>query len=162
MVDSGGGGGRGRGGGSSGEGRLAQEDVEELEQQRQDHGPQRQLTAEGSVSRWPPGLLLPPFTQTHAEISLCGVTAARRSRRRGSPGGVARRGLSLMPGDAVKCHTRTGRSLRPPASWTQLISFAALPPLPRRILLPQPHKQRASLWKPVKHATIQQLRPRCN
>lgn len=42
-------------GSSFGEGRLAQEDVKELQQQRQDHGPQRQLTAEGSGSGRPPG-----------------------------------------------------------------------------------------------------------
>lgn len=43
--------------GGFGEGRLAQEDVEELEQRRQDHGPQQQLTAAGSGSGWPPGRL---------------------------------------------------------------------------------------------------------
>lgn len=43
------------GGSGFGEGRLAQEDVEEFEQRRQDHGPQRQLTAAGSGSGLPPG-----------------------------------------------------------------------------------------------------------
>lgn len=49
----------GGGGSGSGEGRLAQEDVEELEQGRQDHGPRRQLTAAGSGigSGWLPGYL---------------------------------------------------------------------------------------------------------
>lgn len=47
------------GGSGFGQGRLAQEDVEELKQRRQDHGPQRQLTAVGSGSGQPLGRMSP-------------------------------------------------------------------------------------------------------
>lgn len=48
------GGSSGGGSGSLGRGRLAQEDVEQLEQRRQDHGPRQRLTAADSGSGRPP------------------------------------------------------------------------------------------------------------
>ena len=63
-------------GSSSGKGRLVQEDVEELEQQRQDHGPQRKLIAAGSGSGWPLRLLGLPAALINVATS-CGVTITK-------------------------------------------------------------------------------------
>lgn len=121
------------GGSGSDEGRLAQEDVEELKQRWQDHGPQRQLTALGVRVRAAPQLSV--AVRTHAETSRCGVRMMMMSQCRGCPEGLVWHRLSLIPGDTVRLYMKEGRTLFP----CFLILLVLL--LPCRLHLPWVSKQ---------------------